>query len=168
MPPSPPFPISFGPLMQEWADEVSDILYAVRDWVYLTPEAPREKPHKEALHPQPQSDRFSRDDHRQSSREGCGGAADGADPPRGVRRGERCSAWARGRRHVQEWARFLWRVSRPGVPPEFPMDSLRQECGATRNHFSSVGRRSNACGSCAARRKAERRSAAAAAGAAAG
>ncbi|CAM9525505.1 unnamed protein product [Scytosiphon promiscuus] len=116
-----------------WADEVSELLYFLRDWVYLSPKAPRATQQQQHQHQQEhQADQCS--GGGQCTQEDT--TADGESNPlnHGVpaaeagcgngdgRRGTQHPAWLRGEQHVQEWAEFLWRVARPGVPPEFLLD----------------------------------------------
>lgn len=53
---------------------------------------------------------------------------------------------ARGEEHVQEWAEFLWRVSRPGIVVNFPLeleDRARIRRAKTRGDFPIFDQRTN-------------------------
>lgn len=102
------FPLSRN--KQAWASEVSEILDYVRDWVYLHPSAPRSRP--------------ERPEHPSNSNSGFASGPD--SDGNGAGEGE-FLPWTGGEEHVQEWAEFLWRVARPGVPVGIPVDVEGEE-----------------------------------------
>lgn len=91
-------------LVQAWAEEVSEVLDLLRDWVYLHPDVPRSRAGQQ------QHAAGRRDQSEQPET---------ADVPHEEGDGP---AWTRGEEHVQEWAEFLWRVARPGVMVDFPLE----------------------------------------------
>lgn len=99
----------------------------MRDWVYLSPEAPR-----------------SREKEKRQESGRCGQS----EPAyaNGLPEGELHPGWTRGKKHVQEWAEFLWRVSRPGILVDFSSvpeggEGRRRGCGARGGCGPKEGRR---------------------------